>query len=259
MTSAHRPTWKAATGGSEQGGSVLYIPTRQYSSRDMPSHLHLKTRVPGQGTVEEAKQIDFKQDLLVREQRKMGGEILPIEAEAEAPLPIAEAPEEDEYSLAKYLQEVAPAEGTKKRAKAEGEQHPFPQDEDADLSAADEEFEGENLKVANGAEENKEGGEDEDEDAELMREFEKIKKEREEEQKRKEAERLEEQKQKQREDILKGNPIYNTTSYSLKKRWTEDTVFKNQARVLQKDKTNRFVNDIIRSDFHRKFLAKYIQ
>ena len=92
-----------------------------------------------------------------------------------------------------------------------------------------------------------------------MREFGKIKKEREEEQKKKETERLEEQKQKQREDILKGNPIYNSTSYSLKKRWTEDTVFKNQARVLPKDKQNRFVNDIIRSDFHRKFLAKYIQ
>ena len=151
---------------------------------------------------------------------------------------------ENEYTLANYIGEIA-TKGIKRDNPEES--NPFPQDEDADLSAADEEFEGKDLS------------EEEDEDAELMKEFEKIKREREEEQKRKEAERLEEQKEKQREDILKGNPIYNSTSYSLKKRWTEDTVFKNQARVLSKDKANRFVNDIIRSDFHRKFLAKYIQ
>ena len=45
----------------------------------------------------------------------------------------------------------------------------------------------------------------------------------------------------------------------MKRRWTEDTVFKNQARVLPKDKSTKFINDTIRSDFHRKFLAKYIQ
>ena len=251
MTSAHRPTWKAAVGGSEQGGSVLYIPTRQYSSRDMPSHLNMKTREPGQGTTEEAKQIDFKSDLLAREQQRLKGRMEDVAVDAEEPASVAEEPEEDEYSLAKYMEEFE--KQGKKRAKAEGEQNPFPQDEDVDLSAADDEFEG-----AAGNDKNEPEAE-EDDDAELMREFGKIKKEREEEQKKKETERLEEQKQKQREDILKGNPIYNSTSYSLKKRWTEDTVFKNQARVLPKDKQNRFVNDIIRSDFHRKFLAKYIQ
>eukprot|EP00826_Nyctotherus_ovalis_P037027 TRINITY_DN3349_c0_g1_i4.p3 TRINITY_DN3349_c0_g1~~TRINITY_DN3349_c0_g1_i4.p3 ORF type:complete len:240 (+),score=89.92 TRINITY_DN3349_c0_g1_i4:147-866(+) len=239
MTGAHRPTWKAAIGSSEQGGNIQYIPTRQYSARDVPSHLNLKLRTSGQGTVEEAQRIDFKQELLERERqaRIKKGEPETFEEE---PLPIEEP--EDEYTLDPYLNEAL-AKG--KRLKSE-EQNPFPQDEDEDLSGADEEFEG------------KEASEDDD-DAELMREFEKIKKEREEEQKRKEMERLEEQKEKQRKDIMSGNPIYNSTSYSLKKRWTEDTVFKNQARVLPKDKGNRFVNDIIRSDFHRKFLAKYIQ
>lgn len=44
MTTAHRPTWNAASGGSEQGGSILVQPSRTYSSRDLPAHLVLKTR-----------------------------------------------------------------------------------------------------------------------------------------------------------------------------------------------------------------------
>jgi len=259
MTSAHRPTWKAASGGSNQGGNAIYIPTRQYSSRDMPSHLTLKTRVPGQGTQDEAKQIDFRAELLAREQQKLKekGGLIPqeiSEKQEENEEIQSEQEIEDEFSLEKLMEKLE-KEG-RKRENPEGEPNPFPQDEDANLSEADLEFEG---KPEDLPENEEEKNEEEDEDAELMREFEKVKKEKEEEMKKKEAERLEEQKMKQREDILKGNPIYNSTSYSLKKRWTEDTVFKNQARNLPKDKSNRFVNDIIRSDFHRKFLAKYIQ
>ena len=240
MTGAHRPTWKSATGGTEQGGNIQYIPTRQYSSRDIPSHLKLKVRVTGQGTIDEASKIDFKQDLLERERQ---AQIAKGEVVEEGPLVIQEI--EDAYSLEKYMDEILKKGG--KRLRPE-DQNPFPQDEDVDLSEADNEFEGREVEEEN-----------EDDDVELMREFEKIKKEREEEQKKKEMERLEEQKEKQREDIMKGNPIYNSTSYSLKKRWTEDTIFKNQARVLPKDRSNRFINDIIRSDFHRKFLSKYVQ
>jgi protein CWC15 len=50
----------------------------------------------------------------------------------------------------------------------------------------------------------------------------------------------------------------NSSSYSLKRRWTEDTVFKNQMKGAPKEK-KRFINDTVRSDFHRKFLNKYIQ
>jgi protein CWC15 len=47
MTTAHRPTWNTAKGGSEQGGNVLINPSRAYSSKDMPSHTSLKERVSG--------------------------------------------------------------------------------------------------------------------------------------------------------------------------------------------------------------------
>ena len=43
----------------------------------------------------------------------------------------------------------------------------------------------------------------------------------------------------------------------MQRRWHEDTVFKNQARTARKEK-KRFINDTVRSDFHRKFLNKYI-
>lgn len=41
-------------------------------------------------------------------------------------------------------------------------------------------------------------------------------------------------------------------------RWDDDVVFKNQARGETK-KAKRFINDTIRSDFHRKFLHKYMK
>jgi len=40
-------------------------------------------------------------------------------------------------------------------------------------------------------------------------------------------------------------------------RWYEDTVFRNQARS-EKQKKKEFVNDNVRSSFHKKFLSKYI-
>ena len=48
-----------------------------------------------------------------------------------------------------------------------------------------------------------------------------------------------------------------TGSYSLKKKWHEETVFKNQAKNVPKE-VKRFVNDTVRSDFHRKFMSKFI-
>ena len=53
MTTAHRPTWNSARGGSEHGGNVLVQPKRAYSALDMPAHLKLKERQDGQGSKNE--------------------------------------------------------------------------------------------------------------------------------------------------------------------------------------------------------------
>ena len=50
MTTAHRPTWNSAKGGSSQGGNRTGMPTRLYSARDEPAHTILKFRKVGQGT-----------------------------------------------------------------------------------------------------------------------------------------------------------------------------------------------------------------
>ena len=78
------------------------------------------------------------------------------------------------------------------------------------------------------------------------------------------------------EEIAHGNPLLNmsqsditsvlhtefddiqSNAYSLKRRWNEETVFRNQAKNIPKQK-KRFINDTVRSDFHRKFMSKYIQ
>jgi protein CWC15 len=60
MTTAHKPTWRPAIGGEEQGGNRMLVPTRQYSAKDLPGMLHMKKRAQGQGSLKEQDKIDFK-------------------------------------------------------------------------------------------------------------------------------------------------------------------------------------------------------
>jgi protein CWC15 len=107
---------------------------------------------------------------------------------------------------------------------------------------------------------------DDDDDEELYKELAKLKKERQMEQERKEQEEQAVQQRQQREQALVSNPLLqpefsDTTSdnsFSLKRKWNDDVIFKNQARDEPKTK-KRFINDTIRNDFHRKFLDKYMK
>ena len=48
--------------------------------------------------------------------------------------------------------------------------------------------------------------------------------------------------------------------FGVKRRWDDDVVFKNQARGTEdRNKRKEFVNDLLRSDFHKKFMAKYVR
>ncbi|KAJ2164512.1 hypothetical protein GGH16_004612, partial [Coemansia sp. RSA 560] len=98
--------------------------------------------------------------------------------------------------------------------------------------------------------------ESEDETAMLMRELEKIKRERAEEKARDEQESLE--RRLLDDSSQGGNPLLAQHDFLVKRRWDDDVVFKNQARGDSKPK-KRFVNDMLRSDFHNKFMRKYIQ
>jgi protein CWC15 len=73
------------------------------------------------------------------------------------------------------------------------------------------------------------------------------------------------------ENILKGNPLLNSTKsttqsstneFRVKRRWDDDVVFKNCAKADGSNGDKRiaqFVNDSLRSDFHRRFMDKYIK
>jgi len=59
--------------------------------------------------------------------------------------------------------------------------------------------------------------------------------------------------------MLRGNPLLRAgEGFGVKRRWDDDVVFRNQARIEPEVK-KRFINDTIRNDFHKKFLSKYIK
>lgn len=70
MTTAARPTFEPARGGQGRGEKDLSAISKQYSSRDLPSHTKLKFREHGQGTSEELRSRDFRRELEEREHEK---------------------------------------------------------------------------------------------------------------------------------------------------------------------------------------------
>ncbi|XP_037079973.1 protein CWC15 homolog [Pollicipes pollicipes] len=69
MTTAARPTFEPARGGSSRGEKDLSAISKQYSSRDLPAHTKLKQREAGQGTTDELRGRDFRRELEERERQ----------------------------------------------------------------------------------------------------------------------------------------------------------------------------------------------
>ncbi|CAI7618363.1 unnamed protein product [Penicillium bialowiezense] len=90
-----------------------------------------------------------------------------------------------------------------------------------------------------------------------MRELEKIKKERLAQKEKEERERAAEEEEQREVDIARGNPLLNSQDFNMKRRWDDDVVFKNQARGTENRDGKEFVNDLLRSDFHKRFMGKY--
>lgn len=80
MTTAARPTFDPARGGQGRGEKDLSAISKQYSSRDLPSHTKLKYREHGQGTTDELRSRDFRKDLEEREYEKASRRAEPREA-----------------------------------------------------------------------------------------------------------------------------------------------------------------------------------
>ena len=182
-------------------------------------------RQPGQNYAEELKSKDFKRELHARE----------IEAKEKSRKPSAASP-------------LAIAAPKKPRLEA------LPSNIDADDKIFDDD-----------ADEDDEDDDDDDEDdaEELLAELNRIRKEREAEEFRREEERRKQEEKIRLENIIRGNPLINTTptqaNFKVKRRWDHDVVFKNCAKNDTDEKGKSFINDTLRSDFHKKFMEKYIK
>jgi len=229
MSSAGRPTFISAKGGHDQGGNRMHISTRQYSSKDLAGHTKMKTRQPGQNTSSEVSKRDLKRELDEKERK--------VAVERGRKDPKKEEKETKEEPILAIKDKEENGERSKRDKNIDADDSDG--SSDGDEESSDEE------------------SDSEDETDELLRELERIKKEREQERLNQEATEKEEAAQKREAAMLTGNPLLNA-DYSIKRKWYDDVVFKNQARDEPETK-KRFINDTTRNDFARKFMRKYIQ
>jgi protein CWC15 len=248
MTTAHRPTWKAAVGKASEGGwAAGGAASASLSVLDMPSHTKLKFR-SGQQVVDRQKAL--KESLKKLE-----------DAEKEANKRLLQRPAVDEQveeeGRLKLLKQTADVDEGAILAKYD----------DADASDDDEDdgdgvggWSDDDLDAS--SDDNDDSDDDEDDEAALQAELEKIRAEREAVKRKEEEELAAKEEEKLEEAALLGNPLLASESSSgsgkLKRRWNEDVVFRNQAKGEPEVK-KRFINDTVRNDFHKRFLNKFIR
>jgi len=261
MSTAHRPTWDPAQARDVKGGS------RQYSVRDMAAHTKLKFRQVGQTSVDEVKKRDLRAELLAAE---MEAQNKKRKAEGKPPLAV-EGSSSIENGEVKAIED----EESNKRRKLLQEALALDKD-DSESEDEDEKTSGKNKE----AEEEEDGDEsedsdDEDDTNELLKELERIKRQRAEEKTRMEQEQSAQDTAAREMDIATKNPLLNlaaalgqspagldTTApgtFAVKRRWDDDLIFKNQATNLKERPSGHFVNDLLRTEFHKKFMSRFIK
>ena len=234
MTTAHRPTWKAAVGRAQEGGwSAGGAPSLQSSAKDLASHTKLKFRNGSQ--VVGDKRAALQQSLLKMEEAekhagltarrvvKMGRDKLLLE----------EGAKDEEAGRLKLLKQTADVDDEKIRAKYDDE------DEDGDdggggrWSDLDDGNKGTNnlqsddsdLDASDSDDDSDLDSDDEDEEAALQAELAKIRAERAAAKAKEDAEAAMEEQAQMEEAALTGNPLLNSASAvesgRVKRKWTE--------------------------------------
>lgn len=245
MTTAARPTFDTARGGSGARERDLSAMTKQYSARDLPSHLSLKSREKGQNDPEELSKRDFRSELEERE-REAQREKDSKRRESDRERGRISSSSSSSSSSKKPRLEHSSSQAAAAAANLDADDPLGDSDADSDSDDDDD---------------------DDDDTAALMAELQKIKKEKAFEEQEKEDERKQEEERIRMENILSGNPLlkdkYAPTAeksdMKIRRRWDDDVVFKNCSRAEPDKKDNTFINDSLRSDFHRKFMDKYIK
>eukprot|EP01039_Chlorochromonas_danica_P006508 gene6508-7177_t len=255
MSNASRPTYFPAVGRPDNNG----IQTGYSSAKDQTAHTKMKFRQYGQGSQEELKdkREAFKEELAAKEKK---------------------------FLLSKDITTAWMAKEVQKL------NIPLLLQDQPDLEAVDQQYDDEDISFGHHGKEKKhqeeegEGGgsgsdgfdssseeeddddEDDDED-ELQAELERIRAERAQAQARKAAEEKALSEKLRHDEALKANPLasFTTTTATgggsdgkIKRRWNDDVIFRNQAKD-EPDVKKRFINDTVRSDFHRSFLKKFVK
>lgn len=208
----------------------IFAPSRQVSAKNQAAHTKLKFRQEGQNAPHELEQQDLKAHLEAKERKhfqKTKG--INFEEERKADLELLEAaPPDDAGGSSRAL--IPNAKDA--------------DDVDPDLSSD---------------ESDSDSDDDSDDEAELKAELDRIRAERAAEAERRAAEEEKKRQDAIRAEVLSGNPLMQgDVDFGVKRRWDEDVVFKNQTRGEVKA-PRRFINDTVRSDFHRKFLERYVR
>ncbi|KAL7480396.1 hypothetical protein ACHAW6_006085 [Cyclotella cf. meneghiniana] len=276
MTTAHRPTWKAAVGRAQEGGwSSGGKLSSSSSARDLAAHTKLKFRTGPQlaGTSgDDRRSALLAESLAKMEEAERSAELSAkryVKMGRERLLRLEDAKEEEERGKMLLLKQTADVDEEKIRAKYDDEDD-VGADDDAggggqwsdidpnnnlqsdasDLDASDED-------------DDDIDSDDEDEEAALQAELAKIRAERAAAKAKEEAEAAAEERARMEEAALTGNPLLNSggavTSGRIKRRWNDDVVFRNQAKGEPDQTKKRFINDTVRNDFHKRFLNKFIK
>ncbi|KAF7980140.1 hypothetical protein HWV62_24648 [Athelia sp. TMB] len=247
MSTAHRPTWDPAQAKDVKGGS------RQFSVRDMAAHTKLKFRQPGQTSTSDVKQRDLRAELLLAEEEARNKK---RKLEGKPPLAVENgAVDEEVVKRRKLLQDAL--------------------DLDRDDDDEDGDAEGDKAGEEKAGESEEDSDDDEDDTAELLRELEKIKRERAEEKERLEREQSATEAAAREVEVATANPLLNLAAqlgqspagvnttvpgtFAVKRRWDDDLIFKNQAMATRDKPQGQFVNDLLRTEFHKKFMQKFIK
>jgi protein CWC15 len=298
MTTAHRPTWKAAVGKAQEGGyninGVGGTPSAQRSILDAPAHTKLKTRknqhdltsstsTQGNSTARDAilKKSLLKLKLMEEKKKKRslsngygygGGHVIglrkideKVEEEGRKRLLLSNN-DVDEVKLKNMYDDgdddgdADPAANGNDIKKDGWSDVEDIINEESDLDASD---------TDSGTDSEDESDDDDDDEEDLLQaELAKIRAEREKAKAKVDAAAAAEEQNRMEEAALIGNPLLNisasdgsgnATSGKLKRRWNDDVVFRNQAKGEPDQNKKRFINDTVRNDFHKRFLNKFIR
>lgn len=252
--------------------------SRSYFQQDYSARTKLKFRQPGQTSASDVEKRDLRAELLRSER-----EALNRKRKAQGLEPLAPAASD---LLLTNTSETGKEDATEedpaaKRRRILEEAAKLDADDDSDDEqpstvangkgkerAQDEQQNDQDENESDSDEDSDDDDSDEDDTAALMAELAKIKQERAEEKARLDAETSESNRVDREAEIAMGNPLLNLEaalgqgsstagsdaggSFTVKRRWDDDLIFKNQAAGQDDKPKKEFVNDILRSEFHRE-------